>query len=185
MDAEMISLGLPIIPAVGPIAEMFPAIMIMMYIPFVCYSDLKSRTVPLKWWLPLIIVGTPFLYFHMLQSFARNWYWFGISLMFCAVLLCMALLHIIGGADFIFASLITLFMQANPFKYPRIFFAVDFILFMFLLFAFVPIVVWVYNRVKDNKYGNLDMFRKINGHFPMMLVISAAFFIELITELLW
>lgn len=181
----MITLGLPVIPNIGPVAEMLPAIAILCYLPFVCYSDLKSRTVPWKWWLPLIAIGTPFLIAYMQQSFTRNWYWLGISMMFCGVLFCMALLRMIGGADFIFASLITLFMQTNPFRYPRVFFSVDFILFMFLLFAFVPTIVWLNNRLKKNRYGVLDMFRKIDGHFPMMFVISAAFIIALISELVW
>jgi Flp pilus assembly protein protease CpaA len=175
---------LPTIPGMGSVFDMIPAFLVLLYIPFLCYNDLKTRTIPMAWWIPIIALSVIPLYSFLQASTERNWYFFGISLLFCGVLFCMALLHIIGGADFIFASIIAIFVQTNPFHYPRVFFVIDFMIFLCVVSVFVPIVVWAYNTHKGNKYGVIDMFRKIDGHFPMMFVISAAFVISLIAEMI-
>jgi hypothetical protein len=96
----------------------------------------------------------------------------------------MALLNGISGADFIFASLISIFVQTNPFHYPRVFFVIDFMIWLCVVAVFIPIVVWANNRLKGNQYGVVDMFRKIDGQFPWMFVISAAFIIALVMEMI-
>ena len=174
----------PTIPHMGPVFDMIPALCILALIPFLCLRDIRTREIPVWWWAVPVFASIPTLYFYLAESTIRNWYYFGISLLFCGVLLCMALLNIIGGADFIFASIITIFVQTNPFHYPRVFFVIDFMIFLCVVCAFVPSIVWAYNTYKGNKYGLVDMFRKIPGHFPGMLIISAAFVIALVAEMI-
>lgn len=174
----------PVIAGMGSIFDMIPALCILAYIPFVCYSDLKHRSVPVISWLPLIILSTLPLLSYLNASTERNWYFFEISLLLCGVLFCMALLKGISGADFIFASIIAIFVQTNPFHYPRVFFVIDFMVWLCVVAVFIPIIVWANNRLKGNQYGVIDMFRKIDGHFPWMFVISAAFIIALVMEMI-
>ena len=177
-------MSFPVIVGMGSVFDMIPALAILLYIPFVCYSDIKTRTVPLWWWMPLVVVSCIPLMSYLSASTERNWHFFWISLMLCCVFLCMALLNAIGGADFIFASIISIFVQTNPFHYPRVFFVIDFMIILCIVAVFSPICVWIYNTIKGNRYGVVDMFRKIEGGFPWMIGISAAFIIALIVEMI-
>lgn len=166
------------------LVELVPVLTILCYIPFLCYMDIKSRRTPLSWWAPLIIVGVPSLYIYLLESPLRNFHLLGLTVVLCAFMFLFAAAHIIGGADFIFASLIMLFVQSNPFVFPREFFALDFFWTLWLLACTLPIIVWGYNTYKQNRYGLIDMFTKVPNHFPFMIVISAAFIITLVMEVL-
>lgn len=184
MIGEIIESFFPVIPGMGSVFDMIPALCILAYIPYVCYLDLKRRSVPVVSWIPLILLSILPLISYLDASTSRNWYFFEISLLLCGVLFCMALLNGISGADFIFASLISIFVQTNPFHYPRVFFVIDFMIWLCVVAVFIPIVVWANNRLKGNRYGVVDMFRKIDGQFPWMLVISAAFVIALVMEMI-
>lgn len=174
----------PVIEGMGSVFDMIPALGILAYIPYVCYSDLKHRSVPVISWLPLVVISILPLVSYLQVSTSSNWYFFEISLLLCGVLFCMALLGGISGADFIFASIISIFVQTNPFHYPRVFFVIDFMIWLCVVAVFIPIVVWAINFRKGNKYGVVDMFRKIDGHFPWMFVISAAFIIAIVMEMI-
>ena len=39
-----------------------PAILLLIYVPIVCYADLKWREFRHAWWLPLWIVNVPLIY---------------------------------------------------------------------------------------------------------------------------
>jgi len=163
----------------------FTTLIILGYIPFVCYSDIKTRTFEFNLWLPLILTGIANLIVYLAESPGRNFYLLGLSLVLCVVLLAFSYVGGIGGADFFFASFIMLFVQYNPFKFPRVFFALDFFWTLLLVTIALPIIIYAYNLFEYDPpktiVGKLTHFPR---GVPFMLVISFAFVATLIMELI-
>ena len=172
------------------LTEYIPSLLILAYIPFLCLCDVKTRTVPWKYWTPLVIVNGFYLVKYLNESPERNFYLLGLSIALCLILLMMSYFGSFMGADWIFASIILMTIQYNPFKFPRVFFAMDFFLVLMLITCFVPIVIWAYNFREGNLWGDeviskkpytlKEMLTKYPRGFPFMLVISLAFVITLI-----
>lgn len=158
--------------------------MILCYIPLVCWSDIKTRTVPFLWFLPLIVVGTITEILYLLESPDRNFYLLGLTLVLCGILLAGAIKGAIGGADFWFASFIMVFVQYNPFRFPRIFFSLDFFWTLLLVTLFIPPIIYAYNLFEyeppKTLVGKLTMYPR---GVPFMVPISFAFVATLIMEM--
>jgi hypothetical protein len=160
-------------------------IMILCYIPLVCYSDIKTRTVKFVWYLPLIVIGTACLNAYLSDAPERNIYLLGLTVVLCLILLAASGLGAFGGSDFFFASFIMLFVQYNPFKSPRIFFALDFFWTLFIVMMFIPIILYAYNLFNPKSptsfKGRLTYYPR---GVPFMIPISFAFIATLIMEVL-
>ena len=176
-----------------PILEYIPVIAILCYIPFVCISDWKTRHVNFLYFTPLIVACAPSFYNYVIESPARNYWLFGLTVILCCILLALAVVGAIGGADFWFASFIMLFVQYNPFVFPRVFFALDFFWTLLLITICLPIPIYFYNKAHRNDmfddvtqkegYGVIAMFTKVPHGVPFMIPISFAFVATLVMEM--
>lgn len=156
---------------------------ILCYIPYACYSDIKTRTVKLAYWVPLLIIGTATTTLYLADSPPVNFVLMGTSVILCGLLFVGSLFKALGGADFIFASCIMLFVQYNPFVYPREFFALDFFWTLLLVTICLPPIIYSYNLFEYNPpktfIGKLTHFPR---GIPFMLPISFAFIATLLME---
>ena len=90
-----------------------PAIVLLYYIPWACYYDLKYRELPAGFWMPLSVVCVPVTVILYLTGI-YPWYLAVLSggmTGFYYILYCMDLFE---GADFIYLAAITLFLVQNP-----------------------------------------------------------------------
>lgn len=161
--------------------QYLPSLMALCYIPYVCYSDIKYRKVNPLYFTPFLLIGIPCMYNYLLESPERNFILLQFSVVLCAVMFVLALLKAIGGADFIYASLIMLFIQFFPPRFPRVFFPLDFFWTLIILLAFMPIVAYFYNLYHKKALPFRQMFT-IGGKFPGMILISLALVITMIIE---
>lgn len=159
-------------------------VMILCYIPLVCWSDIKTRTVPFWWFVPLVVAGGITEAMYLMESPDRNLYLLGLTWVLCCILFLAACRGAIGGADFWFASFIMLFVQFNPFKFPRIFFALDFFWTLLLVTLFIPILIYAYNLFEyDPPKTFIGKLTHYPRGVPFMLPISFAFVATLAMEL--
>ena len=174
------------------IIEYIPLLTILCYIPFVCISDLRTRRFNFLYFGPLIVINLPTLYFYLEGSPDRNYWLLTLTLGLCVIMLILATVRAIGGADFWFASFIMIFVQYNPLEFPRTFFALDFFWTLLLVTVCIPIPVYFYNKLHRNDlfdevtdtrgYGVIEMFTKYPRGIPFMIPISLAFYLTLLLE---
>jgi hypothetical protein len=169
------------------------AILILLYIPLVCYYDIWFRGFKFNCWIPLIIVGIAYLAEYILESPTKNLYMLGFTFLLIGILLCISLFKGMYGADVFFATFIMLFVQYNPFIYPRVFFALDFFWTLLLLTCCLPIPIFIYNKWKrmdwddinkEHGYGVIKMFTHIERGFPYLVIISLAYVLTLLMEMI-
>lgn len=160
-------------------------LLILCYIPIVCISDIRTREFEFAYYIPLMFVGTANLYTYLLESPERNFYLLGLSIILCLVILGISLIGGIGGSDFFFATFIMLFVQYNPFKFPRVFFALDFFWTLLLTTVTLPIIIYAYNCFEYTPPDTLiGKFTHYPRGIPFMLVISFAFIATLVMEMI-
>lgn len=170
------------------------ALLILCYIPIVCYNDIKYREFNFLLWLPLTLCGTIYLAEYILESPATNLYLLGFTCILIGILLGISLFKGMYGADVIFAALIMLFVQYNPFRFPRVFFALDFFWTLLLLTCILPIFIFISNKVFHNDkydevaqtdgYGVIKMFTHVERGFPFLVIISLAYVLTLLMEMI-
>jgi hypothetical protein len=101
----------------------------------------------------------------------------GVTIFLCLIWLGLAFIRAIGGGDFLFASLLMIFIQDYPFVVPRTWFPLDFFLITWLCACTLPIVAYANNFKHRKEYSLKDMLTHYPGGFPYMIVISIAFLI--------
>ena len=164
--------------------QFITVILITLYIPWVCYSDWKTRTFNFAYFTPLIIWGIFTTYTYLIESPPRNFYLMGITICLCAILLIESLVFkAFGGADFFFASFIMIFVQYNPFVIPRSFFALDFFWTLMVITVTLPLVSYAYNLLEYHRPKTLLGMFKFPDGMPFMIPISVAFLTTIILEM--
>lgn len=171
-----------------------PTLCILALIPHICFSDIRTRTVKTWVWIPVIISGIISLGLYLQESPERNLYLLGLSIALCIGIFAVAIIGGIGGADAIFASCIMLFIQYNPFHFPRVFFPLDFLWTLLMITITLPIWIYGYNLYLGNLKGDeltstkpytfIEMLTKFPRGVPFMIPISLAFIITLLMEVL-
>jgi len=164
--------------------EYVPTLLILLYIPFVCISDWRTRTFNFLYLIPLMVINVPLVYLYLAESPLRNYYLMGMTLVLCLILLGVALYGAIGGADFWFASLIMITVPFNPFLSIRRYFPLDFFYTLLLTAVYLPIVIYIYHIKNRDKLPIWKMLTAFPGKFPYMLPISFAFIATLIMEVM-
>jgi hypothetical protein len=154
-----------------------PVISLLAYIPFVCYLDVKRRTVPLFLWLPLWLVNVPvavYLYREGLYPAAA----IPLSLIICAFLylaMRVGAYQNLNGDDLLYLWAISAFFITNPFPVPHgIAFLPFYIYLVTAMLCTVPVVAFL--NLRAGRRG-----LQYPGGIPMMLPISAA----LIMTVVW
>ncbi len=149
------------------------AISFLSYTPIVSYLDWKYRDIKThKIWLPLIAINIPILltgYYTGLYPLVLA----GVSSISIILWFALMRLNILPGADFVFLSLISLFMVLNPIT------GLPFILmFSFFLVGFTAAIFW--GVFLDNLIRNRRISLKIENGLPYLISISCALIIALV-----
>ena len=150
-----------------------PAILILLYIPAVCYLDIKDREIPHKTWLLLAMVNIPVTTIMYLSGeYPLELLW--LSLAFVVLYFCGMKLRLYEGADFMFLMFISLFFVVNPIS-GRVLMPLAFFEFFLAVMVSLGIVLMVIRHGKryDDITGELLKF-------PLILPISAAFLLTLV-----
>jgi hypothetical protein len=142
-----------------------PMISLLLYVPIVCYLDLKYREIEHDYWLPLIVMNVPT---------AIMLLWDGNGLLYipgvvATMVWFMAMrFGMFEGADFIYLSLISLFFIYNPISGHWLM-VLPFSIFLTTCLTITAGWILIYNMITK---GELTL--KFNKELPMMLPISAA-----------
>lgn len=166
-----------------PFIEYIPAILILLYIPFICISDWRTRTFDPFLFLPAVLIDIPLLYLYLAESPMRNYYLFGLTIVLCIAVLIVALYSVIGGADFLFISLIMLTVPYNPFLEVRRFFPLDFLYTLLIVGIYIPLIIYLYHFIKKDRLPIWKMLTVLPKEFPYMISISFAFVLTLAMEM--
>jgi hypothetical protein len=144
-----------------------PVITLLLYVPLVCYLDIKYREVDHYWWLGFVLINIP-VYFALLTIGIYQWWMCLFSFLGVVIYFIMMKLHYIEGADFVFISMILIFLQFNPVTQHW---------FMTIPFSILLVgclgVCGIWLLVKNISIGKGISFEVENG-FPMMIPISSA-----------
>lgn len=132
----------------------------------------------------LYIVNVYPLFLYLSESPARNYYLLLLSCALVVIAFLLSFFGAIGGADFWFISAIMIFVQYNPFKFPRVFFPLDFFWTLLLTACYVPVLVFFYNKWKGNDLPVIKMFTTFPNGIPFMIPISFAFIVTLLIEII-
>jgi uncharacterized membrane protein len=170
--------------------DYLPVLLILAYIPFMCWSDWKTRTFNFAYLIPLMVVEALLLLRYLDESPIRNYYLLALSAVLCLIPLVMALLGKIGGCDFWLIAIIMIGVQYNPFLFPRYWFGASFLFMLLLTMCYMPIITWILNYRAGNmakRYSFLRMLNEWPGEFsraPLILPISFAFIMAMVIDVL-
>jgi multisubunit Na+/H+ antiporter MnhC subunit len=157
----------------GEVLLRLPAVVILCYLPFLCYLDIKDREIPHLVWAPLWATCLPITAYLYLTG---NYSWGSLifSLIMCGVFWAMHRKDLIQGADLMLLLTIALFFQLNPFPVPHgpeqpVFFV--YLVGMMILTA--PVLFFL--NLAKGRIGSLkEMMTEWPRGIPMVLPISAA-----------
>jgi Flp pilus assembly protein protease CpaA len=182
-----------------PILSYAPVILILLAIPYFCWSDIRTREVDPKYIALVALLSIPSLIMYLSESPDRNYYLFGLSIGLCIIPFIIALVGGIGGADFWFIMTIMIFVQYNPFKFPRVFFPLDFLWTLLVTMVYMVVILYAINlyhkrnkeeilheggiTVHQTPYTLVEMFTKYPNGIPFMVPISFAFVATLVMEM--
>ena len=159
-----------------PIEEIMlriPVVTLLLYVPFICYADLKWREIPFKWWLPLLAVDLPILiYFNYTGYFPPQVAI--LSLIMVGMFWVMHRLDFIQGSDFIFLAAISLFFVVAPFPVPHWGAQILFYLYLIAAMIFTAPVLFYLNYRRGFRGSFRAMVSEWPGGIPLILPISAA-----------
>lgn len=136
----------------------FPVLVILSYLPYLIWLDLKYREIPYSEWyglLPMLTV-TGYLYAVGFYPIECMWMSFAAVGVFYAAMK----LHMFEGADFMLLMFMGLFFVVNPLS-GRVLMPLVLIEMLLIAFLFVNLVALI--------------FQKKIEQFPMIPVIAAAF----------
>lgn len=166
-----------------PLTQYIPALLILLYIPFICISDWRSREFNVMYYLPIVVINTPLLYIYLVESPARNYYFLALTIILCLVVLALAIYRGIGGGDFWLITLMMITVPYNPFITIRKFFPLDFFYTLMITACYLPLVVYIYHIHKKDKLPFKEMLTQFPGDFPYTIPISFAFIATLVMEM--
>jgi hypothetical protein len=149
------------------ILQWIPVLTLLIYVPIVCYLDIKYREVEPIYWVGLVAVNFPVMaILYLTQIYV--WWMIILSAVSVAIYYALMLMHYIEGADFYYVAFILTFFVYNPISGHWLM-ALPFSIFLAACSGIAGIWILTYNLVKHQKVS-FD----IEGHVPMMVVISAA-----------
>lgn len=153
-----------------------PIAVILCYSPVLCYLDIKYRDVfSHAIWLPAVAINIPptILLFYL---GVYQWWTVMLSIIGVAFWYLTMRLNIINGADFVYLSLIFIFVVVNPITGHLMFLP-----YMIFLIVWMAASMW-YIFLKNKKDAainktKISIFKAltIKGGLPMMIPISLAF----------
>ena len=149
-----------------------PVISFLIYLPFICYLDWKYRDIKThKIWLPLIAVNVPIT---LIGYFTGYYSPILLALSIIGVILWFALmrLNFLPGGDFVFLSLISVFVLINPVSISPFM-----LMFSFYLIGMTAATFWAI--LIDNRIRKRVWSLKMENGIPFLIPISVAFVLAL------
>lgn len=140
---------------------------LLIYVPLVCYLDIKYREVEPLYWLGLVLVNVPILIV-LYTVGVYVWWMLAISLVSVLIYYLLSRMHYIEGADFLYITWVLMFFVYNPVSGHWLM-ALPFSIFLTTCTGIAGMWILTYNLVRHGKIS-FDLDR----HVPMMVVISAA-----------
>jgi hypothetical protein len=147
---------------------LFPVISFLVYCPVLCYLDWKYRDIKTHdIWMPLVATNLPVLFAAYILGLYSPVF---VALSFVAVVLWFIVMRagILPGGDFMWLSLISVFVVLNPFtKQPFM------LMFSFYLIGMTIAAYW--GVLVDNLIQKHTISLKMEQGLPYLIPISAAF----------
>lgn len=153
---------------------------IVLYIPLVCFLDMRDRRVPFKYWLPLIFVNTPVVTLICFSGFPIVSLLVPLAL--CLIYISMMKLGYIHGADAWFLIFIALFVVYDPPNLQPGLFQVGFYFNLLGILLITAFYVFLHNMRAGNRYSLIKQFSEYPRGVPFMFPISIAFLLTLILD---
>jgi len=156
-----------------------PIISLLLYVPVVCYADLKWREIPHLWWLPLWAVNVPVMVWFYLVGFYPI-YALPISLIMAGIFWTMHQFDYLQGADTLWLWAISLFFVLNPVPIlhgPEQFIFYLYLMAMMILTAPVLFFLNALQGIRGNLYIMMSNWPR---GVPLVLPISAAFLLTVV-----
>lgn len=154
-------------------------LVLLAYVPVVCYLDIKYREVHPYLWIPMVIVCTPIISY-MLASGYYPWYTLMISFVMIVVFKAAMMKHYIEGADFLYLSLISLYWVVTPVGWVHGLMQVQFYIYLLFVSFITATVILAYNYLSDNRWDIAMMMSEYKNGIPYMVPISAAFLLSVV-----
>jgi hypothetical protein len=150
-----------------------PALSFLIFCPLVCFLDWKYRDIKSHYlWIPLVLINIPTL----LEGYLDGLYPSTLALIsIVAVALWFTLMYcrILPGADFVWLSLISIFVVINPLTCQPFM-----LMFSFFLVGMTAATYWAI--LIDNRIRKHIWSLKIGSPLPFLIPISAAFIAAMI-----
>ena len=155
----------------------------LLYIPVLCYLDLRYREVEPRYWWPLLIVCIP-ITGSMYLSDQYPWFSLLISIVMCGIFYAVFRFGYLEGADFLFLCFISAFWVVNPNPWPHGLMQVIFYIYLIVAMLITAGYIMVYNINRGYLVRSIpDMVRLFSDYpngFPFMLPISLAFVLSVV-----
>ena len=156
-----------------------PVYSLLVYVPFVCWLDVRKREIEHEYWLPLWVINLPvmlYLYHGGVYPLATLL----ISLIMCGIFYAMNARGNIEGADMLWLWAISLFFVINPWPVPHG--PMQFPFYVFLMGAMVVTagVLLVLNYRKGYRDSLYQMMSRWDRGVPLVVPISAAFLLAVV-----
>jgi hypothetical protein len=156
-----------------------PVISLLIYVPVVCYADLKWREIPHLWWLPLWAVNVPVMVW-LYSIGLYPIYALPISLIMAAIFWTMHQFDYIQGADLIWLWAISLFFVLNPVPFLHGPEQLIFYLYLMAMMILTAPVLFFLNLARGSHGTLKEMMSEWPRGVPLVLPISAALLLTVV-----
>ncbi|MCK9591449.1 MAG: hypothetical protein M0Q91_05500 [Methanoregula sp.] len=157
------------------VLPMITVLSFLAYCPLLCYLDWKYRDIIThSLWVPLVVINVPVL----LAGYATGLYPPDLAaISTIAVILWFILMRkgILPGADFVWLSMISVFMVVNPFTSQPFM-----LMFSFFLVGMTAATFW--GIFVDNLIRKHTMSIRIENGLPYLIPISCALVLALVVS---
>jgi len=155
----------------------------LLYIPFLCYLDLRYREIPYGVWFAMALVGVPLTaWMYITEQYPIISLL--VSIVAVATFYFMMFHDLLQGADFMFLFFISMFWVINPYPVPHGLMQITFYIYLLVVMLLTAPVLLLYNYRKGHRWGGLngvvDMMSVYPGGLPFIIPISIAFILSLV-----
>jgi hypothetical protein len=150
-----------------------PITTLLLYVPVICWLDLRDREIPHELWIPLWVVNIPALYY----LYRAGYYPLAalpISLVMCGIFYVMNARGSIEGADMLWLWAISLFFVINPWPVPHGIMQPVFYIYLIVIMILTAGVLLVLNYRKGYRDTMVQMMSRWDNGVPFVVPISAA-----------
>jgi hypothetical protein len=149
----------------------FPLVSLLLYVPVVCYLDLKVREVEHYYWYPLVLMNVPTVIMLLLDG---NGLLYIPGLVATVIWFVAMRFHLFGGADFLYLTWISLFFIYNPISHHWL------MVLPFTIYLVACLTISAMWIVIFNLFRGKGFILTFEHGVPMMFPISAALILTVV-----